>query len=248
MPNSRLSTQLSDLLKQVPDFAAPQAAPGTWECALSLLTKTEGDALIAGAGRGGISWLLNKVGFNVTSVDLHPDHFGIQDMNCSYADLNSQLEFDDQRFDVVLAIEVIEHLENPWFFLRESIRCLKPSGELIFTTPNVETLASRIDFMIRGELTYFKESSFSGCYHVTPIYSWSVERCCRTTTGSIEEVEYSRVDWPSKNDVPKHDNGLGFRRKLLNLFPLNKLTGEIAGYRIRKNAEHPTIEVGLHTD
>ncbi|MBU1690128.1 MAG: methyltransferase domain-containing protein [Gammaproteobacteria bacterium] len=247
MDSGKLLSQLTDLLQLLPDDSAPQTAPGTWECAFRLLKKKEGDVLVAGAGRGGLSWLLNKVGFNVSSVDLHPEHFIIKNMACSFADLNKKMEFDDQRFEVILAVEVMEHLENPWFFLREAIRCLKQDGELIFTTPNVESIASRMAFMLGGELSYFKEPSFVGCYHVTPIYSWAIERCCRTTTGSIEAIEYSRFDWPSSDDVPKHDGGRGLRRKILDSLPLNKLTGEIVGYRIRKNAMPPSIDRGKHS-
>ena len=101
----------------------PQAAPGTWECALRQLPSTE-SVLNAGAGRGGLSWLLNKAGLSITSVDLHPNHFVAEGLACEFADLTHTLPFADASFDTVLAVEVAEHLENPWLFMREAIRVL----------------------------------------------------------------------------------------------------------------------------
>ncbi len=46
--------------------------------------------------------------------------------------------------------EGIEHLENPYVFLREISRILKDGGLLILTTPNIVSLRSRIRFMGSG--------------------------------------------------------------------------------------------------
>jgi len=50
-------------------------------------------------------------------------------------DLNSpKIPFKDNSFDSVIAGEIIEHLENPMFFLRECRRILKYKGKLILST------------------------------------------------------------------------------------------------------------------
>lgn len=51
-------------------------------------------------------------------------------------DLNTQsISYSDSLFDVVIAGDVIEHLENPSHFLREVNRVLKPEGRLVLSTP-----------------------------------------------------------------------------------------------------------------
>ncbi|HDS09403.1 MAG TPA: SAM-dependent methyltransferase [Firmicutes bacterium] len=50
---------------------------------------------------------------------------------------HDQFPFNDNSFDFILCLEVIEHLlENPVFMLAEIHRILKPEGKLILTTDN----------------------------------------------------------------------------------------------------------------
>ena len=53
--------------------------------------------------------------------------------------------------DVIIAIEVIEHIRDSEIFLREILRISKPGGLILLTMPNVISLISRIR-MIFGVL------------------------------------------------------------------------------------------------
>jgi SAM-dependent methyltransferase len=53
------------------------------------------------------------------------------------ADVAYALPFADQRFDIVLLSEIIEHLRNGRPLIFECYRVLRPGGHLIVTTPNL---------------------------------------------------------------------------------------------------------------
>lgn len=64
---------------------------------------------------------------------LRVDFYGNPDVK---ANLNERSPFPNERFDTILASEIIEHLDNPLYFLKECKRILKPNGTIILTTPN----------------------------------------------------------------------------------------------------------------
>ena len=241
--DSRQGVSPASLLAQVPPEMHFQAAPGVWPMVLDMLP-SPCRVLDIGAGRGGLSWILHKCGFDVTPIDLHPEHFLAPGMTCTAANAQEAIPFPDQTFDRIVTVEVIEHLENPWNFLRECLRVLRDDGQLILTSPNVVTLMSRLTFLLRGTLPYFREESFVGCYHVTPIFPWIVDRACRTGGGKIVETRFSRVDWPRRNDIPYRLSRV--RSRALSLLPKNRLTGEIVAYRIRKDPARSRVTPGLH--
>lgn len=98
---------------------------------------------IAGEGRGSetlldlgcrdgyFSLLLEKRGFKVTSVDIECRY-----EKCQRVDADKPLPFSDQSFDVIWCSEVIEHLVDPAFTIKEFRRVLKSGGRAVLTTPN----------------------------------------------------------------------------------------------------------------
>lgn len=59
----------------------------------------------------------------------------------------TQLPFEDESMDYVVAGEVIEHLENPKEFIKEAVRALKKGGYFALSTPYKE----RADALISRE-------------------------------------------------------------------------------------------------
>ena len=65
-------------------------------------------------------------------------------------DLRARLPYADASFDVVLCVEVIEHVSDHQAALGELARIVKPGGVLVLTTPNVMRLNSRLHFLLSG--------------------------------------------------------------------------------------------------
>lgn len=66
--------------------------------------------------------------------------------NCNFRTYDgSRLPYADERFDLVVLVEVIEHVVEKEALLSEIRRVLRPSGRLFLTTPNPECLALRVE-------------------------------------------------------------------------------------------------------
>jgi 2-polyprenyl-3-methyl-5-hydroxy-6-metoxy-1,4-benzoquinol methylase len=71
-------------------------------------------------------------------------------------------------FNLVLAVEVIEHVESPIGFLRNVARLLAKDGVAVITTPNVDSLAARLKFLLAGRLRMMDEHSDPT--HISPVF------------------------------------------------------------------------------
>lgn len=56
----------------------------------------------------------------------------------------TKLPYKDNYFDLVIAGEIIEHIYDTDFFLKEIKRILKPNGYLFLSTPNIASLGRRL--------------------------------------------------------------------------------------------------------
>lgn len=64
----------------------------------------------------------------------------------------------DISYDVIVALQILEHLENPWHFKRECLRLLKPGGALILSMPYGHNFASKIRFFLAGNVMRYEKS------------------------------------------------------------------------------------------
>lgn len=72
-------------------------------------------------------------------------------------DLTHQnLPFEDNSVDVILCMQVFEHLENAFHFERECRRVLKPGGLLIFSYPYGWSIQSRLKFLFKGNVIGYR--------------------------------------------------------------------------------------------
>lgn len=125
--------------------------PGTYDRLLSLIPEDRSMRILdVGAGQGYFCRRLKDLGYRVEACDGVAEGFKCPDVPFTKVDLNQTLPLPDDHFDCVVAIEVIEHLENHFQFMREMVRVTKPGGLIIITTPNVLSLPSRLKFLLYG--------------------------------------------------------------------------------------------------
>ncbi|CAN7469582.1 class I SAM-dependent methyltransferase [Phyllobacterium sp. LjRoot231] len=118
---------------------------------------------VAPADRGMSYWLfLNAYG--MTATGYFPTHkFGTTIGELQNEDLEHQT-FEDQEFDVVIHLDVMEHLFDPFQALREIYRTLKPGGVCLFTTPTYDgrMKSEQVAFIEGGKLRVVGEPEYHG--------------------------------------------------------------------------------------
>jgi len=94
-----------------------------------------------GCGNGSFSHVISEMGFNVTAVD--DSQSGITEAKKAFPQIKfiqqsiyeiSETELNNL-YDIVIAIEVIEHLMYPSMLIKQANKYLKTGGMLILTTP-----------------------------------------------------------------------------------------------------------------
>ena len=105
-------------------------------------------ALDVGCGAGLLAEPLARMGATVTAVDAAPelievakDHAAGQGLPIDYRAVG--VESIDGKFDMVISMEVVEHVADPQQFVRDLAARLAPGGLMILSTPN-KTAWSRL--------------------------------------------------------------------------------------------------------
>ena len=130
------------------------------ERVLSRYGRPDAHAIDLGTGPGAMAARLRVLGYNVLAVDRDSHGFEADiphQRGCDQPDFASQLG--PGTFAPVTAVEVIEHVESPIGFLRNVRRLLAPGGVAVLTTPNVDSLPARSQFLMKGKIRTMDEQS-----------------------------------------------------------------------------------------
>lgn len=98
-------------------------------------------AIDVGCGGGLVCEPMARLGANVTGIDADPvaievaqNHTKLSNLDITYHNKASE-EITDQ-YDIVLALEIIEHVTDPISFVQSCTKLCKPDGVIIFSTLN----------------------------------------------------------------------------------------------------------------
>jgi 2-polyprenyl-3-methyl-5-hydroxy-6-metoxy-1,4-benzoquinol methylase len=136
-----------------------------------------------GAGQGSMSQRIGNwfEGHGVPPRDhlipceIVPEIFQYHGVECRRITGNSDIPVEDHSVDLIYCIEVLEHVGDPYGFLRTAFSKLKPGGHLIFSVPNILHFSSRIQFLLTGFAEMFGPPSTLDrnagriCGHIMPL-------------------------------------------------------------------------------
>ncbi len=157
-------------------------------------------AIDVGCGNGAFLHSLQQRFPNLELCGVEPSTSGVKMANLNYPDLNIRIGsgYDDLAatygtFDLVVSLEVIEHVYAPRDFARTLHQLLKPDGTLILSTP-FHGYAKNLMLAITGKM----DSHFTALWDHGHIKFWSV----KTLTELLKEVGYSDVQFKYAGRIP----------------------------------------------
>jgi 2-polyprenyl-3-methyl-5-hydroxy-6-metoxy-1,4-benzoquinol methylase len=158
--------------------------------ALAARAARGGHLVDVGCGSGGLWRVVSRFCDRYTGLDavsyagFPPDGTFIQ------TDLDAPAwPVPDRLADVVTAVETIEHLENPWAFMRRLHALAKPGALVIVTTPNQLSLLSLLTLLLKQRFSAFQESHYPA--HRTALLESDLARAAAAACLAVNEIAYS---------------------------------------------------------
>jgi len=199
-----------------------------------------GAVLDLGAGEGALSARLADLGYVVTSVDKDAGSFKCSKTAFERLDFDSAEQIQgfvsrhEAMFDAVLGIEVIEHVQDPWQYVRQLMKMVKPGGLVLITTPNTSSWLSRVMFLLTGRFHQFGDADLP-YGHISPISPWELELILKSEGALAIEMQ------PAGTLPPVYING-SVRMLAMNLLALLLRpfsTGILDGWCVMATARKP---------
>jgi 2-polyprenyl-3-methyl-5-hydroxy-6-metoxy-1,4-benzoquinol methylase len=146
-----------------------------------------------GRGQSGkASWLhrrISSMAGEMVGVDLLGDRTGSKEFRIIKANVEDDKFNLGRKFDVIIAGELIEHVQDQRTFLHNIFRHLKSDGHLIITTPN----ASGMGFFLRKLLKMYRGIS-AARDHVLLHDEQTVSGVLRLNGFSVVDIVYWQIE------------------------------------------------------
>lgn len=157
-----------------------------------------------GCGGGLISMPLAQMGADVTAIDANESNIKAAgdyakdnqiDIQLQHITAEELLPKANQSFDVVVSLEVIEHVANPKDFIQNLTKLVKPGGMVVISTIN-RTLKSYVFAIVMAEyvLGWVPKKTH---HHSKFIKPSELNKMINNTGFSLKELKGMTLDLPS---------------------------------------------------
>lgn len=190
--------------------------------------------LDVGAGTGAFLSRLKEGGFAcLKGIDIAVPANRLEGIDFHAYDLDSgAMPFADGSFQVIVSIEVFEHIENMGALLKELARVLTHDGTILVTTPNIHSMEARLRYLLTSKLKQFDE--LSDPTHIYPVSLFAFERLLGRFGLKIEQ----RWGFPVDGSSPTSRRGLRLAARLLSALGVRSpIAGDHLCMLIRRNQE-----------
>lgn len=136
-----------------------------WQCDECSRTPLSGRSVLdVGCGAGLLAEPLARLGGKVTGLDASPEVISVARDHAEAMNLDIEYRAGDVqelegRFDLVTAMEVVEHVRDPAIFVKALSKRLAPGGLLIMSTPNATGWSKLLMITISEGLGYIPKGT-----------------------------------------------------------------------------------------
>ncbi|MDD5459191.1 MAG: class I SAM-dependent methyltransferase [Phycisphaerae bacterium] len=153
--------------------------------ALEIADKIENQhrVLDVGCKHAYLSEILNKQGINCNYYGIDISEKVIESLKnkqgtFKLCDITHGLPFEDDFFDSIVMLEVLEHVENPTYVLTELHRVLSDNGQLLISVPNPYSFINILSDIVKkpeteGHIHSFTFRNLDSLFRFT---NWKIEK------------------------------------------------------------------------
>lgn len=212
------------------------AAASNWRAYWSshIIDFVRGDVLEVGAGIGSVTRLLDSSAVRSWTA-LEPDPLLAAQISSHDSPRTSILrvvegtvgsaQIQDRRFDCILYIDVIEHIESDYSELSDAAELLRPGGKLVALSPAHEFLYSPFD----AAIGHYRRYSLSTMRRLTPKRARLVRAQYLDSVGLLASLANRlllRQDLPSREQISLWDK---------RMVPVSRRLDSLLGHRLGKS-------------
>ena len=163
-----------------------------------------------GCGGGLLSEPMARLGAEVVGIDASEKNINVAKIHAKKSDLkieyfcSSPENFKtDKKFDVILNMEIIEHVEDVSFFLKSCAKLLRKNGVMFVATLN-KTLKSYLFAIVGAEyvLRWLPIGTHEWEKFVKPEELVKITKTCNLTLDDLSGVKFNLInnEWDISND------------------------------------------------
>ena len=142
-----------------------------------LRRRASGRLLDVGCGEGHLLRRLAR-DFDASGIDVSEEGIRLARRNAPLSDLRvasaTSIPFPEDHFDVLVCIDVVEHLTSPEDFLREAHRVLREHGLLLISTPNPCSFGARR----KGSRSFIHRDATHISVHPPEMWRGLIQKTC----------------------------------------------------------------------
>lgn len=202
------------------------------------IQKTQLKILEIGSGFGGLLELLRKDGYLVKGIEPSRSLYEASTKRGLDVFHGFLEDFGTEKYDLILAFHVLEHVESPTMFMRKAKTLLKDDGRIIIDTPDIWRLHGDPhrgdDYVFRKDHTFtFSEKTMAILGQRTGLAMNPLPRlasrnilaefrpCCSSKSIRLEELKDNYVE--IVNNVLSYRSNYNWKQRLLNAERLNHM-------------------------